>query len=51
MNALIPAGRKRESWPGTPAEQQALRQRITAAADPPGVKSALLLGLALNATG
>ena len=51
MNALIPAGRKRESWPGTPAEQQALRQRITAAADPPGVKSALLLDLALNATG
>ena len=34
VNALIPAGRKRESWPGTPAEQQALRQRITAAADP-----------------
>ena len=29
-NALLPAGRKRESWPWIAAEQQALRQRITA---------------------
>ena len=50
MNTLIPAGRKRESWPRIAAAQRELRQRITAGEDPPAVGCALLLGLALDAT-
>jgi hypothetical protein len=50
-NTLIPAGRVRETWPRVAAEQRALRQQITASEDPPTVRCALLLGLALDATG
>ncbi len=50
MNTLIPAGRKQENWPGIAADQRTCRQRITDSADPPAVRCALLLGLALDAT-
>jgi hypothetical protein len=49
-NTLMPAGRKRESWPPIATAQRALRQRITASEDPPAVRCALLLDLALDAT-
>jgi hypothetical protein len=49
MNTLIPAGRKEERWQRRPAAQRKLRQRITAGREPPAVRSALLLALALDA--
>lgn len=50
VNALIPANRKRESWPPIAAAQRKLRQQIMANEDPPAVRCAVLLALALDAT-
>jgi hypothetical protein len=50
MNTLMSAGRQLESWPQNAAGQRELRGRITAGEEPPAVRCALLLALALDAT-